>query len=101
MILASMRDIEWAVRVTRCWSEWDVSEGCQSEGKRKREREREKKTRAVMCKLCCRKWKSTDVKVGIQHMTQTFSRGSGAKVFGMMGEELVRKFVQKVCVVKC
>ena len=93
VILASMRDIEWAVRVTRCWSKWDVSEGCQWEGK--------KKTRAVMCKLCCRKWKSTDRKVRIQHMTQTFSRGSGAKVFGMMGEELVRKFVQKVCVVKC
>ena len=54
-----------------------------------------------MCKLFCRKWKSTDLKVRIQHMTQTFSRGSGAKVFGMMGEELVRKFVQKVCVVKC
>ena len=34
VILASMRDIEWAVRATRCWSKWDVSEGCQWEEKK-------------------------------------------------------------------
>ena len=80
VILASMRDIEWAVRVTRCWSKWDVSEGCQWEGK-EREKKKKKKTRAVMCKLCCRKWKSTDLKVRIQHLTQNFQSRVQCKGF--------------------
>ena len=46
VILASMRDIEWAVRVTRCWSKWDVSEGCQGE------KEEEKKKQGQLCVSC-------------------------------------------------
>ena len=45
VILASMRDIEWAVRVTRCWSKWDVSEGCQWE-------EEEEKKKGQLCVSC-------------------------------------------------